>query len=1062
MPIENELSKVLIIGSGPTIIGSVAEMDTLVTDAIDAFTQEGIQVVIVNPNPATISTDKRSGVTVYMEPMTLPFMKRILRMEEPDAIMPAFGATNALKIMFSLFQDGIIQAMHIRLLGFNQQIQAIGDPEKRSAFLRKLKIPVGQTWYLSSKNGIIGEQLDALMPDLHFPILVKKANQFSKTEHYHFQDESSLRKYFRLESQSDNFSAHDYRLIEDLSTWEEITCNVIRDQDGNCVFVNFVSSMEPVQINAGDSTEVMPALSLNNDQIQRIKAMVRKIVNQLNLTGIMSMHFAVKHTGTKFEAKLLTMRPWLTKSAIWAQKAMLYNVGYVLSKVVLGYRLNEIIDPESGMNAAIEPVTDTISVRMPFWSLTESGQNHYHLNGQMQASGEALGLGHNFESAFMKALFSTHDLKLARQIFKQNEDKSLAQLMAELRQPDDQHWLKLIVALVKGISLEHLQEITHLHPVYLQKLVSIVRIGQMLLKVRESHQIADNLLRRAKERGFSTELISLLTKLPPATIAKQEATTGLVPAYIQLDGTAGYYQPKVNAFYSAYGVQNEAEPLRAQKKILIVGMLPLQVSLTSEFDYMVAHSIQTLHNNGYATVMISNNDEAISNRYRNLDRIYVEPITVENILQIAQHEGIKEVMLQFSGKQVIRLAHALAQSGLSIIGGNNGMKYRMHQLLDHPLAGLEHVPSTVTQETADVEGFVTRYGFPVLIGGISSGIKQKSAVVYDKPALEQYLTQHTWDQITVSRFIEGEKYEVTGITDGQKVTIPGIIEHLEQTGSHASDSIAVFPPQNLLPADRDLMVNSTIDMLKALKSRGIYNLHFLKAHDRIYLLQIKPFAGHNVAFLSQAAGKDITQTATEVLIGKQLSDLGFKEKLWETNQLIHVKMPVFSYMDYQSDNKFDSKMKSSGSVMGRDAELAKALYKGYEASDLPIPSYGTIFISVRDQDKQKVTQLARRFHQLGFKIVATEGTANMFAEAGITTGVVAKIHDNPRNLLEKLRQHKIVMVINITNLSDVASQDATAIRDQALKTHIPVCSTIETAELVIEVLESLALTTLPM
>ena len=461
--------------------------------------------------------------------------------------------------------------------------------------------------------------------------------------------------------------------------------------------------------------------------------------------------------------------------------------------------------------------------------------------------------------------------------------------------------------------------------------------------------------------------------------------------------------------------------------------------------------------------MISNNDESVATRFKKADKIYFEPITVESIIHVAEKEQIKDVLLQFSGKEINSLSKRLIENGLNVLGtGDLNPKKRIRQVLELPMKTLKQNQLVTTVDRLQAKEFIHDNGFPILIGGFNDqGVKQKSAVVYDMPALLKYLEENLLAKITLSHFIEGNKYEITAISDGKNVTVPGIIEHLEQTGSHASDSIAVFKPQNLSDSGRKRLTYYAIELIKKVKMRGIFTLHFLTVNHDIYLLQIKPYAGHNVAFLSQALGKDITQCATEVLSGQNLSDLGYPNGLWPSNDFIYVKMPVFSYINYNSDNTFDSKMKSSGSVMGRDTELAKALFKGYEASGLRIPSYGTIFISVRDEDKAKMTELAQRFYRLGFKIVATEGTANNFAEAGITTGLVTKVHSDPNNLLAKIRQHKIVMVINITDLSDTASEDAIRIRDEALNIHVPVFSSIETTELILKVLESLSLTTQP-
>lgn len=1062
MPLENDLDKVLIIGSGPTLIGSVAEMDLMATEAIDALTEEGIEVVLVNPDPATISTDKKDNVTVYLEPMTLDFLKRILRMEEPDAIITAYGSTNGLKVAYKLLQDGILEQIGIQALTLNSRTLQMGNQQKRTELLDKLKIETSKSWDLNQGlQDNLDASLEAINDKVDFPVLVTKYNRYVHNEHLRFKDADALKDYFKKEKQNDAFAWKNYRLTEDLSSWEEVIVDVIRDKDGNLVFINFAGSIESVGINSGDSAVVMPSLTLNNDHIQKLRESVRKITDNLNLVGFASFHFAIKHHGTQIRSKLLTIRPRLTRSSVWIQRVGLYDVGYIVSKVAIGYRLNEITDPLSGLNASIEPTLDAVAIKMPYWSFAESGYNHYKLNNQMQASGEAMGVGRNFETAFLKAIDATINLDLGWEAFVDECHKTNEEILDDLKHPNELHLIKLLAAINQGISLVDLQEITHLHPIYYQKLVHIIHIGKLL--IRDKDNLTKELVEEAKVYGFFNPLLAKVLDKTVDEIRKIIAHYDLTPSFLKLDGSAGIYKPNVCAYYSAYNVQDEAESLKAEKKILILGMLPLQVSVTSEFDYMVAHAAETLHKNGYVTVLLSNNDESVSSRYKDIDRVYFESITLENILMVAKKEDIHEVLLQFSGKRISALTKKLEENGLHVIGqkNNDDPRDKINHLLDQKFSRIKRVPALKTTEAANVFDFVEQHGFPILIGGMNKENKQKSAVVYDVPAIKKYLAENQLDQITVSRFIEGNKYEVTAISDGKNVTLPGIIEHLEQTGSHASDSIAVIQPQNLTSEQEAKIERESVKLIKQLQTRGIFNLHYLLVDNDLYLLQIKPYAGHNVAFLSKSLDKDITACATEALIGKNLSDLGYPNGLWKTSNFIHIKMPVFSYLNYTSGNTFDSNMKSSGSVMGRDTHLAKALYKGYEASDLHIPSYGTIFISVRDEDKSRVTELARRFDRLGFKLIATEGTANMFAEAGITTGVVEKVHNDPRNLLEKIRQHKIVMVVNITNLSDAASEDALRIRDQALYTHIPVFSSIETAELILDVLESLALTTQP-
>ena len=416
MPLENDLDKVLIIGSGPTLVGKVSETDLLVEDAIQALSEEDIQVVLVNPNPATISTDKKSGLTVYLEPMTLEFLKRIIRMEEPSAIISAYGSTTGLKVTRELVQDGILQKMGVRLLTLNKQTLTMDNHQKMNTFLAENQIEANKYWNLTDFSAVdIQKQLSE---KVQFPVMLIKENTSAKNTQIIFDNVSDLNEYLTKERQSESFSFGNYHLSEDLSSWEEVIANIIRDSSGNILFTNLADTVESVAINAGDSATVMPALTLNNDQVQKIRAIAKVIANKLKIVGILNIHFAVKHEGTKFSVKILSIKPRLTRSAIWSKRVGLYSLGYIVCKVAIGYRLDEITDPLSGLNAAVEPTLDKVAVRMPFWSLTQSGSNHYLLGAKMQASGEAIGIGTNFESAFLKGLASTVNLKISLKIFK--------------------------------------------------------------------------------------------------------------------------------------------------------------------------------------------------------------------------------------------------------------------------------------------------------------------------------------------------------------------------------------------------------------------------------------------------------------------------------------------------------------------------------------------------------------------------------------------------------------------------------------------------------------------
>lgn len=1062
MPRENDLNKILIIGAGSALVGNVANTDLLTRSAIEALLEENIQVVLVNPNPASVSTDPLPGLTVYLEPMTMDFLKRILRMEEPDAIMTAFGSLMALDVTKKLQADGILHQMGIRLLTINERAISMSNPQKRTRFLEANHLPVGQTWFLDSLGLKYDEHLqEQLENKLSFPILLTKKYYFERDDHISFKSSRDLAQYLRQESQDNDFRPASYRMTEDLSNCEEVILDLLRDEDGNLCFVGATGSLEPVGIDSGDSVLIKPLLTMNNDQIQVLRAEAGKIADKLQLVGFLSIHFAISHRDTEMVYKLLAVKPRLTRTAVLDQKTSLYSIGYVLAKLAIGMRLNEVTDPATGLCAAIEPVSDTVSIKIPYWSFAKTGYNHYQLGKHTQSTGEAVGIGRNFESAFFKALISSNDLEVLWSAFVKERGKSDEVILDDLRHPNEMHLVQLLAALSQGIDYQALSSVFNIHPVYYQKLCYLVKIGR---DIAHAGELDHDLLLKAKIRGFSSDLLAKLTKMDVHDIFPLLNEKDVRPSFTAIDDSAGVYQPKVKVYYQSYGVESELEFAKdpEKKKVLLLGMPPFQVSVTSEFDYMLYHALAALKKEGYETVLLSNNAESASMDYHLADRVYFEPINLDSIITICEEEGITDVVTQFSGKQVSALRLPLMSHGLKIFGQHDIDRLLPISHVDTAkISDVKRVPYLATTDYQAVLAFVAQVGYPVLVGGYHQKGKQKSAVVYDQPALEKYFRENQVDDYTISQFISGMKYEITAITDGEDVTIPGIVEHLEQSGSHASDSIVVFGPQYLSKEHAEKLREETIKLIRSFKIRGIFNLHFLLKGSEIYLLQIKTYAGHNLAFLSKSMNKDLVEYAVKVLAGRKIADLGYPNEVWPVDEFIHVKMPVFSYLNYSSDNTFDSRMKSSDAVMGRDSLLSKALYKGYEASDLHIPSYGTIFFSVSDEEKQEVANLAKRFTRLGFKITATEGTANILAEAGITTGVIAKIQEGSRNLLERIRTHRIVMVVNVVNLSDSAVEDSIKIKDQALNTHIPVFSSLETVQLILDVLESLALTTQP-
>lgn len=560
MPLHNEINKVLVIGAGPSIVGEVTELDILAKQALTAFEESNVQVVLINPNPATVTTDPHPNVNVYLEPMTLPFVKRIVRMEKPDAIIPAFGGKPALKLTSELLESGILTQMNIELLTINSLALSLSAPHNFYSFLKANKIAVANQWLLEKE-----EDLRRVIEHAHFPLLLSKKQHYRPDSMISLENLAQLEQYFLDEESDDHFNWKDYRLTEDLSNWEELIFDIVRDNNGNFVFVGNIGSLEPVGINSSDSLLVTPILTRNNNQIQRLRNCCRKIANCLNLHGALSIHFAVKQSGEDFNFKVLSIKPRLTQSSLLSYRSGVYSIGYVTAKIALGYNLNEITDPQSGISASVDPVQDACFVKLPYWSFTEAGYNHYTLNNKTTSGGQALGIGRNFESAFLKALQSTTGFSNNVKTFKKEYKKSEKELLQDLSKPNEIHLITLLAAIAKGINYHTLHQLLHIHLVFLQKFNHIL----ILLKKLRNDELTADLMLKVKKNGFSNRLIAEITQRDEKSIADLCKKWSIKPSYIEIDGTAGLIHPNIQAVYSSYGIEDEIIPLSNSKKCLL-------------------------------------------------------------------------------------------------------------------------------------------------------------------------------------------------------------------------------------------------------------------------------------------------------------------------------------------------------------------------------------------------------------------------------------------------------------------------------------------------------------
>ena len=1055
MPLDKSLKKVMVIGSGPIIIGQAAEFDYAGTQACMALKEEGIQVVLVNSNPATIMTDPGIADQVYMEPLTPTFIKKIIRKEKPDGLLPTLGGQIGLNLAVELAEEGFLEAEGVRLLG--TQVEAIQKAEDRDLFNQMLEMinePVAE-------SRVVGTLEDALdfSEIIGYPLIVRPAYTMGGTGGGIASNKNELREIARIGLKSSR--VHQILVERCVSGWKEIEFEVMRDANNTCITVCSMENVDPVGVHTGDSIVAAPSQTLANREYQMLRTASLNIIRALGVEGGCNVQFALDPDSMNYV--VIEVNPRVSRSSALASKATGYPIARIASKIAVGLHLDEIQNPITGMgHAAFEPALDYVVLKIPRWPFDKFALADRQLGTQMKATGEVMALDRSFEGALMKGIRS---LELNRTSMVLNELDSMTDddLLERISARDDERIFYIATALARGIKSETIHRLTGMDQFFLAKIKNITDIENQL-KEESLETISDDLLRTAKGMNLADCHIALMLKTTESNLRRYRKEKNLLPAYHMVDTCAGEFPAVTPYFYSSYEGKNEALPTE-RRKILILGSGPIRIGQGVEFDYCTVHSLWALREMGIESIVINNNPETVSTDFNTSDRLYFEPLTTEDVLNVIDLENPEGVIVQFGGQTAINLASSLHEAGVKIVGTSVESidaaedRDKFNQLVQKLGIPMPYGKTARTEEEALL--CASDIGFPLVIRPSYVLGGRNMEILYSVEELEEYMTNAALvspkHPVLLDQYLQGMEVEVDAISDGEQILVPGIMEHIERAGVHSGDSIAVTPTLHLNRHMQETVMDYTLRLAKALQIKGLINLQFVIRHNRVYLLEVNPRSSRTIPFLSKVTRIPMVNIATRAALGITLREQGIRGGLVPAQPFYAVKAPVFSFSKLiQVDTSLGPEMKSTGESIGMDEDYTKALYKALTASGLDVPADGNLLVTIADKDKDEAIPVIRELWEIGFSIYATAGTALALKQAGIQVREVGKIGDPSPNLLNLIQEEKIHMVINTPAKGKQPKRDGFRIRRAAVESSVPCITSMDTARAVLEVLKTIS------
>ncbi len=1051
MPKNPEIKKVLVIGSGPIVIGQAAEFDYAGTQACRSLKEEGVEVVLLNSNPATIMTDKDIADRVYIEPLTVEVVEQLILKEKPDSVLPTLGGQAGLNLAMELEEAGFLKKNHVRLIGTTSEtIKKAEDRLEFKSTMEKIGEPVAPSLVVENvEEGI------AFTNTIGYPVVLRPAYTLGGSGGgiAHNQEElvEILENGLRL-------SRVGQVLVERcIAGWKEIEYEVMRDSMGNCITVCNMENIDPVGVHTGDSIVVAPSQTLSDKEYQMLRTSALNIISELNITGGCNVQYALNPNS--FEYCVIEVNPRVSRSSALASKATGYPIAKVAAKIALGYTLDEIKNAITGKTyASFEPMLDYCVVKIPRLPFDKFISAKRTLTTQMKATGEVMSICDNFEGALMKAIRSLeqHVDSLMSYDF---SGLSKEDLIEELRIVDDRRIWRIAEAIRKGIDYEQIHSLTQIDPWFIDKIAILVEMEQTL----KTQELTPELLKEAKRLEFPDHVIADLTKKEEVNIKQMRLENGIVAAYRMVDTCAAEFEATTPYYYSVFGSENEAVQISDRKKVLVLGSGPIRIGQGIEFDFCSVHCTWAFSKEGYETIIINNNPETVSTDFDIADKLYFEPLTPEDVENIVRLEKPDGAVVQFGGQTAIKLTEALMKMGVPILGtsAENVDAAEDRELFDQILEKCEIPrPAGHTVFTAEeAKKAANALGYPVLVRPSYVLGGQGMQIAIDDEDVDEFIgiinriaQEHP---ILVDKYLVGKEIEVDAVCDGENILIPGIMEHIERAGIHSGDSISVYPAQSLNQKVKETIVEYTKRLARSLHVIGMINIQFIVSHDEVYVIEVNPRSSRTVPYISKVTGIPIVPLATQVILGKKITQLGYQPGLQPEADYVAVKMPVFSFEKIRgADISLGPEMKSTGECLGIAKSFDEALYKAFLGAGIKLPKHKKMIITVRDSDKKDIVEIARRFEKIGYQIFATRGTAKALNENGVHAIRINKIEQESPNLLDLILGHEIDLVIDTPNQGVEHSNDGFLIRRNAIETGVNVLTALDTAEALITSLEN--------
>jgi carbamoyl-phosphate synthase large subunit len=1058
MPKNNTLKKILVIGSGPIVIGQAAEFDYAGTQACQALKEEGMEVILINSNPATIMTDTNMADKVYIEPITLEFVTQIIRQERPDGLLPTLGGQTGLNMAVELARAGVLESENVKLLG--TQLTAIEKAEDRDLFrdlMRELEQPVPDSVIVTT----VAQAVD-FANEIGFPIIIRPAYTLGGTGGGIC---NTMEELTEIVASGIRYSPIGQCLVErSIAGMKEVEYEVMRDANDNCIVVCNMENFDPVGVHTGDSIVVAPSQTLSDREYQMLRSASLKIIRALNIEGGCNVQYALDPHS--FQYYVIEVNPRVSRSSALASKATGYPIAKMAAKIAIGYTLDELVNPVTGQTyACFEPALDYIVSKIPRWPFDKFTAANRKLGTQMKATGEVMAIGRTFEESIHKAIRSL-EIGVHRLFLKETDLLDKETLELRLQKPDDERLFLLAEAFRRGYSVEQLQNLTKIDWWFLNKLSGLITYETEIA----AKDLTAELIFEIKRKGFTDRAIAEIRTLAGCSTFTKEADVrtfrlqqNIKPVYKMVDTCAAEFEASTPYYYSTYEQEDEVTET-TKEKVIVLGSGPIRIGQGIEFDYSTVHAVWAIQAAGYEAVIINNNPETVSTDFNTSDRLYFEPLFFEDVMNVIERENPIGVIVQFGGQTAINLAAPLHKAGVRILGSDlesidTAEDRKKFEALLSKISVAQPPGGTVTSVDQAV-GTAAKFGYPVIVRPSYVLGGRAMEIVYSDEELLSYMEYavkiNPEHPVLIDRYMLGKEVEVDAICDRETVLIPGIMEHVERAGVHSGDSIAVYPPQSISEEIKQQIIDITTKIALELNVVGLVNIQFVIHNDQVYVIEVNPRSSRTVPFLSKVTNIPMANVATRVIMGQSLADMGYQGGLWPEDKYVSVKVPVFSFAKLRRvDTTLGPEMKSTGEVMGRDINFAKALYKGLIGAGMKIPAAGSVVVTVADKDKEEAIEILKGFYRLGYKIIATGGTAVAIEQAGLPVTTVNKLSEGSPNILDLIRSGDAQFVVNTLTKGKTPERDGFRIRREAVENGVVCMTSLDTVRALVNMLEAI-------